>query len=143
MGTEDRLEILQRIAAYSYTFDGKDSEGWANLFAEDGVWDCIIKEQEAPIEHLVGRDAIHAWAVKRHKTIPDTYRSYHHQSGTIFDVLESGSAHTRTMLILTGHDPTTEDPVRNAAQVTGTGVYHDEWVKTSGEWLIKKRTLVM
>ena len=37
MNVEDRLDILQKIAEYAYTFDGKDAEGWANLFTEDGV----------------------------------------------------------------------------------------------------------
>jgi hypothetical protein len=34
MDIEDRLDILQKIAEYSYTFDGKDADGWANLFTD-------------------------------------------------------------------------------------------------------------
>lgn len=142
MNTEDRLDILQKIAEYSYTFDGKDAEGWANLFTEDGVWDSIIKGQDIPTEHLVGRDTIREWAATRHKTIPDTYRSFHHQSGTIFDELTPDSAVTRTMLILTGQDMSAA-PARGGAQVTIAGVYHDQWVKTAGGWLMAKRVLVI
>jgi hypothetical protein len=142
MDIEDRLDILQKIAEYSYTFDGKDADGWANLFTEDGIWDSIIKGQETPTEHLVGRDAIREWAVNRHKTIPDTYRSFHHQSGTIFDALAADSANTRTMVIITGHDMSGAGDAQGA-QVSLTGIYHDDWVKTSDGWRMKKRVLVM
>ena len=143
MNTEDRLDILQKIAEYSYTFDGKDAEGWANLFTEDGIWDSILKGQKTPTEHLVGRDSIREWAANRHNTITDTYRSFHHQSGTIFDELTPNSARTRTMLILTGQDMAPADPARGGAQVTITGVYHDEWVKAAAGWLMAKRVLVI
>ena len=142
MNTEDRLDILQKIAEYSYTFDGKDADGWANLFTEDGVWDSIIKEQETPTEHLVGRDTIRDWAANRHKIIPDTYRSFHHQSGTSFDELTPDAARTRTMVIITGHDMSGYDGTKGA-QVTITGIYHDDWVKTADGWHMKKRVLVI
>lgn len=143
MNVEDRLDILQKIAEYSYAFDGKDAEGWANLFTEDGVWDCIIKEQEEPIDHLVGRDTIREWAVKRHSIIPDTYRSFHHQSGTSFDELTPDTARTRTMTIITGHDMSAGHDPAKPAQVSTTGIYTDDWVKTSEGWLMKKRVLVI
>ena len=143
MNLEDRLDILQKIAEYSYTFDGKDAEGWAALFTEDGVWDSIFKEQETPTEHLVGRKAIREWASNRHKIIPDTYRSFHHQSGTIFDELTGDAARTRTMVILTGHDMSGDYDPAKTARITITGIYHDDWVKTPAGWRIKKRVLVM
>lgn len=138
MNVEDRLDILQRIAEYSYAFDGKDAEGWANLFTEDGVWDTLIRGQDAPVDHHVGRDAIREWAADRHKTIPDTYRSFHHQSGTAFDEFGPNSVHTRTMVMITGHDMSGGNP-----RVTLTGVYHDEWARTSDGWRIAKRVLVI
>ena len=143
MSVEDRLDILQKIAEYAYTFDGKDAEGWANLFTKDGVWDSIIKEQEEPMDHLVGRDTIREWAVNRHKTIPDTLRSFHYQSGTSFDELTPDAARTRTMVMVTGHDMSAGLDPAKPAQVSITGVYTDDWVKTSEGWLIKKRILVL
>lgn len=143
MNTQDRLDIKQKIAEYSYTLDGKDAEGWANLFTEDGVWDCIVKGQETPIEHLVGRDAIREWGANLHKRIPDTYRSFHHQSGTTFDELTPDAAITRTMLIITGQDMTATDPAEAGVKVTTAGVYHDRWKKTSEGWLIAERVLVL
>ncbi len=142
MNAEDRLDILQQIAAYSFTFDGKDADGWAALFTEEGEWLSRYQGQETPTEHLVGRDAIRAWAAKRHGTIPDTYRSFHHQSGTLFDELTADSATTRTMLVLTGHDMSGANPARGA-QVGITGIYHDQWVKNAEGWLISKRVLLM
>jgi len=142
MNAEDRLDILQKIAEYSYTFDGKDADGWANLFTEDGEWISIIKEQDDPTEHLIGQDAIREWAAKRHQTIPDTYRSFHHQSGTSFDELTANTARTRTMLVLTGHDMSGYDGSKGP-QVTITGIYKDDWSKTADGWRIRKRVLVI
>jgi len=142
MNTGDRLDILQKIAEYSYAFDGRDAEGWANLFTDDGEWISTVREQDKPTEHLVGREAIRKWAANRHRTIPDTYRSFHHQSGTIFDALTSEAARTRTMLILTGHDMSGYDGSKGPG-VTITGIYEDDWVKTSEGWLIRKRVLVI
>jgi|ETNmetMinimDraft_35_1059890.scaffolds.fasta_scaffold155028_1 hypothetical protein len=48
-------------------------------------------------------DSVHAWAVRRHQSIPNAYRTYHHRSGTVFDELTMDAANTRIMLIPTGH----------------------------------------
>jgi len=143
MSIEDKLDILQRIAEYSYTFDNKDAKGWANLFAEDGVWETTIKGQDTPIDHVAGREAILEWAVERHKIVPDTRRSFHHQSGTIFDDLTPDSARTRTMLILTAHDITSAESFKDPAKIILTGFYNDQWIKTSEGWCFAKRQLVM
>ena len=143
MNTQDRLDILQKVAEYSYTFDGKDAEGWSKLFTVDGVWESIRGGDSEPTERLVGRDEIRSWAAQRHATIPNTYRSFHHQSGTVFDELTQDSARTRTMLILTGQDTSSSDPREGAPRVTITGTYHDDWQKTAEGWLFAKRVLVI
>ena len=142
MNTEDRLDILQKIAEYSYTFDGKDAEGWANLFTGDGVWDMTNADKNTPDTHLAGRDAIYEWARNNHRSRPDGIRSYHHQSGTSFDKLTSCTAQTRTMMIITVHDMSDANRTKGV-QVLLTGIYHDDWVKLSDGWRIKKRVLLI
>jgi hypothetical protein len=143
MSVEDRLAIIQKIAEYSYTFDGKDAERWSQLFTEDGIWESILKEAEEPTERLEGRSMIRDWAARRHGTIPDTYRSFHHQSGTLFDELTDHTACTRTMLILTGHDMSKPDALKSGATIAATGIYFDDWRKTEEGWLISRRVLVL
>jgi len=38
LSVEDRLAIQDVIAQYSYTYDNQDADGFARLFAEDGVF---------------------------------------------------------------------------------------------------------
>ena len=142
MNTEDRLDILQKIAEYSYTFDGNDTEGWVNILTEDGVWDCIIEGKEEPVAHLDGRDALREFAEDNRKNKPDTIRSFHHQSGTFFEDQTPETARTRTMVIITVHDLSRIEAAK-PAHILNTGVYYDDWVKTPDGWRIKKRLLVM
>lgn len=136
--TADRLAMLQVIAEYSYTFDSRDSEGWAKLFTEDAVWQYVGAQSAEPLTDLNGRDEILAWAKQRHKDIPQNITSYHHQSGVAFEALTADTARTRVMVIITAHDNTQAGAAIN---ITLTGVYHDEWRKTSEGWRFSKRVL--
>lgn len=138
VSTEDRLDILQVIAEYSYTFDSKDAEGWSKLFTDDAVWEFIGAQSDAPLMKLDGREQILAWAKQRHGEIPDNIRSYHHQSGIAFEAVTPESARTRVMVIITAHDFTETEP---KIRVTLTGVYHDEWRKTPKGWRFAHRAL--
>lgn len=142
MNTEDRLDILQRIAEYAHTFDGLDAEGWANLFTADGIWEMVNQDKDAPDTYLDGRDAIREWAVNNHASRPPGVRSYHHQTNTSFDELTSEGARTRTMVVITAHDMS-EANTTKGPRILLTGVYHDDWMKTSDGWFIKKRSLII
>lgn len=133
----DRLDILQVIAEYSYTFDGRDSEGWAALFTEDASWQFIAPGSPEPLTDLNGRDEILAWAKGRHASMPKDSISYHHQSGISFDELTADTAKTRVMVIITAHTKGSTTP----PAVFLTGVYHDEWKKTAEGWKFVSRTL--
>jgi hypothetical protein len=50
----DRLEIQELYARYAQTFDLGDAEGWANTFAEDGVFGASQGRTEL-IEYAKGR----------------------------------------------------------------------------------------
>jgi len=137
MSTDDMLAIQQAVARYSYTFDSKDAEGWANIFTEDGVWESFTAGETSPTERLESRDSIREWAAKRHQEMPEEVHSYHHQSGIMFDELTADSARTRSTLILTTQD--VKEP--SSARIILTGVYYDQWRKTPEGWRIAHRAL--
>ena len=50
---EDKLAILELLAAYSHTLDNGDDEGWVQLFTADAVW-----EMPPNPSWFAGRDAV-------------------------------------------------------------------------------------
>ncbi len=136
--TADMLEIRQRIAEYSYTFDSRNSVGWSELFTDDAVWEFIGPQDSRPLIRLEGRDEILDWARTRHREIPENITSYHHQSGISFEALTPNTARTRVMVLISSHDNTQSAP---RIEISLAGVYHDEWVKTSEGWKFARRTL--
>ena len=104
MSVEDRLAILEMIGHYSRTYDGKDADGYAELFTEDAVFE-VYSGREKPLLHCGSREAIREWARALHEDMPDGYQSRHHQTGTIFEALGPDSARTTTMLLGTRRYP--------------------------------------
>jgi SnoaL-like domain len=136
MSLADKLDILAVIARYSYTYDGRDADGFAQLFTDDGIFEVIPAGGSPPELRLETRAAIRAWAVQRHQQVVQGIQDRHFQSGTVFDVLTPEHAQTRTMVLIThqgGTDPTPR-PVLS-------GVYHDRWHKTPSGWHITQRPL--
>ncbi len=138
MTTQDRLDIQQAIAEYSYTFDGRDADGWSKLFTEDAVWELFGETDSDPQIRLEGRSEILEWAEQRHGEIPKNITSYHHQSGIFFEDLTDDSARTRAMVIITAHDNSEQQA---SVRITLTGVYHDVWRKTADGWRFEHRVL--
>jgi SnoaL-like domain len=136
MSLADKLDILEVIARYAYTYDGRDADGFAQLFTEDGIFEVIAAGDSYPELRLESRAAIHAWVVQRHHHVVKEIQDRHYQSGTLFEVLTPEHAQTRTMVLITHqevHDPTPR-PVLS-------GVYHDHWHKTQCGWQFTQRTL--
>ena len=134
MSVEDRLAILETIAQYSYTYDSQDAEGFARLFAEDGVFEVFVPAKDVPVLRLESQVAIHAWAARRLGERRGLFTSRHHQSGTLFQELTSDSAKSRTMVLVT-HQRMDEPWPRLAL----TGEYHDLWRKTAAGWRFVQR----
>jgi len=136
MSLADKMDILEVIARYAYTYDGRDADGFAQLFTEDGIFEAIPAGDSPPELRLESRTAIHAWVVQRHQRVVQGIHDRHYQSGTLFDVLTQEHAQTRTMVLIThqgSHDPTPR-PVLS-------GVYYDHWHKTQCGWQLTQRTL--
>jgi len=136
MSLEDKLAIQEVIAQYSYTYDAQDAEGFAALFTEDAVWELFASGATRPEIRLESRAAIRAWAAQRLHERLGRFTSRHYQSGLLFDTLTSDAARTRTMVLVT-HQGVTEA----APRPTDSGVYHDQWRKTSEGWRLAHRIL--
>ena len=122
------------IARYSFTYDSRDPEGFARVFAADAVFEIFLPGQSRPSVRLQSRTAIREWAAQRLRERAGRFTSRHYQSGTLFDGLTPSSARTRTMLLVT-HQDVRETAPRSAR----SGVYHDRWRKTQQGWRLAHR----
>lgn len=134
MSIEDKLAIQETIARYAYAYDGKDAEGFARLFVEDGVFEVFVPGKTTASVRLQSRTEIREWAAQRLQERNGRFTSRHYQSGILFDELTSDSARTRTMVLVT-HQGVAEA----APRPTVSGVYHDQWRKTPTGWRLAHR----
>ena len=133
MSVEDRLAIQEMIARYSYAYDSKDAEAFAQFFVEGGVFEVIVPGESRPTVRLSSRTAIREWATQRHQFNAGS-QARHHQSGVLFDELTGETASTRTMLLLTRQIAPDAAPLLHL-----TGVYHDKWRKAPEGWRLVHR----
>jgi uncharacterized protein (TIGR02246 family) len=122
---DDRFAILDVLARYSRALDTADAEGYAALFAPDGV--CEIAGDE-----YVGREAI-ATYIKRLTSV-DTWAGFRHHNTQI--LFEEGDGHScrvscySTIMVL-HRDGSVETRLQ--------GFYRDVMVKLEGLWYFAER----
>src|SRR5262249_28856041 len=124
MSIEEKLAIHEMIAQYSYTYDNRDADAFAQLFVEEAVFEIYAAGKPGPLVRLQARGEIRAWAVQHLRERSGRFTSRHYQSGILFDELTSDSAITRTMVLVT-HQGVAEPGPRP----TVSGLYHDQWRK--------------
>jgi hypothetical protein len=134
MSTDDKLAIQEIIAKYSYAYDSKDAEAFAQLFLENAIFEVIDPGASIPTVRLSSRVAIREWAAQRHEQNAAS-QARHYQSGILFNELTDETASTRTMLLLTQQSGPDAVPLLHL-----TGVYHDKWRKIREGWRIAHRT---
>jgi uncharacterized protein (TIGR02246 family) len=126
--TEDILAIQRVITDYSAMIDAQDFDGYAALFAKDGVW------QNGNTVHR-GAEEIKAMLVGIFGTPPEGFvnrESYHLVSNLEVNVDgDKATAKSRHLLVMRGPDcsPTPEL----------AGQYEDEFIRENGVWKILKR----
>ena len=131
MSLEDKLAIQEVITRFSYTWDAKDAEDFAQLFSEDAVLEIFTSSGTRPQRHLASRVAIRQWAVQNHAERLGGIQTRHHQSSLLFDELTSDTARTRTMVLVT-HQGATEAVPR----LHRSGMYHMQWRNLPEGWRI-------
>src|SRR5262245_66319662 len=76
MSLADKMDFLEVIARYAYTYDGRDADGFAQLFTEEGIFEVIAAGDSHPELRLESRAAIHAWVVQRHHQVVSVARFF-------------------------------------------------------------------
>jgi uncharacterized protein (TIGR02246 family) len=133
--TDEKLAIHEMIAQYAYTYDSGDADGFAQVFAEDGVFEIFVPGRACPAVRHQSRREISEWAVKRLQARRGRFTSRHHQSGFLFDAWTAQEARVRVMVLVTRQEATNSPPY-----VHMTGEYHDVWQKQSDGWRLAHRT---
>jgi hypothetical protein len=131
---DDRLAIQEMIARYSHSYDTRDLDAFAAVFVADAVFEVFLPGDTRPSVRLRSREAIREWAAQRLRERAGRFASRHYQSGTLFDLLTSASARTRTMLLVIHQEAGAAVP-----SPTRSGVYHDQWRKTRTGWRLARR----
>ena len=137
MSIEDKIAIYEVIAKYSYTYDGKNADGFAELFTEDAVWESRRQGNAVPYTHLESQKTIRDYVTERLEGRLATTFTRHFQTGTLFEELTLNTARSRTMVMITHQTPEDEAP-----RVVLSGEYQDEWRKTEQGWKFARRTLL-
>ncbi len=118
----DKLKIFERLAAYTLTIDGKDADGWANCFTEDGIFGQGDKA-------IRGRDNLRTYA----EIHGNALGSRHTTTSPYYHIDENGKTATgRSTTVVTVATPT-------GYKIAMTGLYADELKKIGQDWLIARR----
>ncbi len=132
----NKLAIAETLAQYSYRWDSKDAEGFANLFTEDGVMERWLNGAVVEGSRIEGKSAIFDYARRSHQGRLADRQTRHHFSGLVFLELTDDTAVTENMALITHQ--TADD---GAAFIRSSGIYRNTWSKTAQGWRISKRIL--
>lgn len=135
---EDQRQILDLISAYSYSWDGKDIEGYLALYTKDCVWDAYASGSSTPMVRAANREELRAVATQRLTMMQQKgIQSRHYQTNTILSLRADGQVEGKTLVNLMWQVPG-EKPY-----TVMTGIYRDLFVKTEGGWKFAKRTFLV
>ena len=134
----DRFAITDVLTQYSYRWDGKDTKGFAELFTEDAVFERRVNGELVPGSQVIGKQAIYEYAQKSHQGRLADRQSRHHFSGIVFLELNTESAITENIVLVTHQTPSNAAPV-----ILMSGIYRNTWRKTVDGWRISKRILLV
>lgn len=133
---EDRLAIAEQLAQYSYRWDSKDADGFADLFTEDGVMERRRGDALVTGSRVEGRPAIRDYARTSHRGRLADRQTRHHMSALVFLELSTDVAITESMALITHQTEGDSAPF-----ISGSGIYRNTWKKTTRGWKIAKRVL--
>lgn len=125
---EDQLAIQRVINDYSARLDARDFDGYAALFARDGVWQTGTTVRR-------GAGEIKAMLVGLFGTPPAGFvnaADYHLVSNIRIDVDgDRATAVSRHLLVMRGEDGSPKPAL--------AGFYEDEFIREDGQWKILRR----
>ena len=121
LSVEDRLEILELFARYSWAFDTGDADAYASVFTEDGV-------MEGGSKRIAGRDELRAFVRRLWDPAVAT------QHWTTNHLLSGSSAACTSTCYLVEVESTDAQ-----AHVALVGCYRDDLVREPDGWHIAHR----
>jgi len=131
-----RMAIGETLTQYSYRWDSKNSESFADLFTEDAVMERWRQGSLIEGSRVQSKVNILEYAKSAHNGRLADRQTRHHFSNLVFLELSDSSAVTENMALITHQ--TAEDAV---ARISGSGIYRISWEKSAGQWKIAKRIL--
>ena len=139
--TMDKLEILETISSYSFTWDEKKAEDLSNLFVEAGVW-AWYRADGTKVLEMTDRKSFQDFAEQMFGNQLKGIATRHFQTNTIFVELSKTTAKTKTIYFSSGVILNGKVDMENQPFFAYHGVYEDEFIKVGGEWKFKVRKLI-
>jgi uncharacterized protein (TIGR02246 family) len=124
---QDYAEIQQLYARYNQGSDLRDGDMWLSAFASDGVFTLPGGREYA------GQKALAEYRSSSFATTPQSAKRRHWNSSLVVTPTASGAQGRAYFIVF---DVSGKQPVP-----TSSGYYDDLFVKTSGGWKIKRRTV--
>ena len=134
----NRALISEALAQYPYRWDTKDTQGFANLFTEDGIMERKVGGETVEGSVVQGKAAIFEYGREAHLGRLAEVQSRHHFSNVIFLELEANHAVTQNMALIT-HQVEGSAP----AYISSSGIYLITWRNTEQGWKIANRALTV
>jgi ketosteroid isomerase-like protein len=133
---QDRTEIMELYARYSWALDTGDTDGYVELFTED----AIVTEETASgeLEDRRGRDEVRKLVLKFHDN-PDFPGSQHQMAQFVFDPDPEGRPDT---WVVRSYAWSTHAPTPHSPHLHWVGHIRDVITKVDGEWKIAHKAIM-
>jgi|SRR5262245_2976578 len=129
----DRQEILDLISRYSYTWDGKNAEGWTALYLDNATHASysggeFTRASQSNKERL-------AYARERHQSFTKQgIQTRHYQTNPVLERAPDGTVQGETMFSVIW-----QYAGEPAPKLAHSGIYRDVFVKTASGWKFGRR----
>ena len=137
-------QIEQQCAKYAFSWDARDIDGWLSVFADEGVFELYLPNENAATVIKTGTKELRAFAKEKFAAFAayeliypnQKYYTNHCQSSLILDSHDKARVESRIKVIV----PHLIPPNCDKPIVVFSGAYHDIWERDNGEWKIINRT---
>jgi hypothetical protein len=135
----DRNEIIDLLHNYSYTYDSKNIQAFADLFTDKFSWQYYvgIKDRTIKILHMENKGEFIEFLEERLGELTEEgILSRHFMTNTVLTERTKGIISAKTMVLIIWRSKHKEEP-----WIEDTGIYEDEFVKTDQGWRFAIRKL--
>lgn len=127
---QDRVEILDLISEYAYTFDEDRIEEHVSLFLEDAELSFYVAGSHEPtVSTSSNQERLQVVQQIRSSAVNLPGQPRHFQTNTVLRRLSNTRISGRTMLVCTQQPHDGSD-----CRLLFSGVYKDEYEKSNGRW---------